>query len=276
MITHGSYLGDKVDIWSTGCILLELVAGHEKFCDVWMTAYDYEVLQDKERFTDVIHDTVEQLPHLLNFSPDLNDFILRFLELSQTKRPSAAQVCTHPWVNPLVEVELVQRAAKLETLSSKSMRQDFADSPTQSLRNMMGVVPVEETETETAEDRQAFIEMIFSNLSERERQHMQQYILQHKNDGPDKHHAQMHLPPIVPSTPSIGNAKKILRKGNEIANANYHHHGHNEPHTPQSQAKASPGDAPYSPFSPQPNRQNSSGPSRSNSISPLPGVSETE
>lgn len=43
MITHGSYYGDKVDIWSVGCILLELVLGHERFCDMWMTAYDYEV-----------------------------------------------------------------------------------------------------------------------------------------------------------------------------------------------------------------------------------------
>ena len=38
MIMHGSYYGDKADVWSIGCILLELVAGHEKFCDIWMTA----------------------------------------------------------------------------------------------------------------------------------------------------------------------------------------------------------------------------------------------
>jgi hypothetical protein len=43
MIMYGKYYGDKADIWSIGCILLELVLGHEKFCDLWMTAYDYEV-----------------------------------------------------------------------------------------------------------------------------------------------------------------------------------------------------------------------------------------
>lgn len=292
MIIHGSYFGDKADVWSTGCILLELVAGHEKFCDVWMTAYDYEVLQDKEKFTETIHDTLEQLPQLLNFSPELNDFILRFLEISQSKRPATAQLCHHPWINSLVEVELAQRNAKMETtlntnahslstkimnphsFSTKSMRQEFADSPSQSLRNLLSPSHLDEAEIETVEERQAFIEMIFSNLSERERKHMQEYILHHKNDGPDKHHAQMHLPPIVPSTPSIGNAKKILRKGNEIANANYH--GHAEFATPQ--AKFSPHDgALASPFSPQPTRHGSgSGPSRSNSISPLPGLSETE
>jgi serine/threonine protein kinase len=30
MVTHGSYLGDQADIWSCGCILLELVLGHKK------------------------------------------------------------------------------------------------------------------------------------------------------------------------------------------------------------------------------------------------------
>jgi serine/threonine protein kinase len=276
MIINGAYYGDKVDVWSTGCILLELVAGHEKFCDLWMTAYDYEVLQDKEKFTETIHDTVEQLPELLHFSAELNDFILKFLELSQSKRPTTAHLCVHPWVRSLVETELSQRAVKLDSVSTKSMRQEFADSPSQSMRNMMSPTPtqLDDNDVDTAEERHAFIEMVFANLSDRERKHMQEYIMHHKDDGPDKHHAQMHLPPIVPSTPSIGNAKKILRKGNELANANYSQHSHAE-FSPQ--AKFSPHDSgAVSPFSPQANRQNSGGPSRSNSISPLPGVSEHE
>jgi serine/threonine protein kinase len=276
MIIHGSYYGDKADVWSTGCILLELVAGHEKFCDVWMTAYDYEVLQDKEKFTETIHDTVEQLPQLLNFSEELNDFILKFLELSMSKRPSTAHLCSHPWVKSLVETELQQRAYRLEALSAKSMMRDsFTDSPVQSMKNMTSTsstVFEDHDDHATPEERQAIIEAIFSNLSERERKHMQMYIKHHQNDGPDQHHAQMHLPPIIPSTPSIGAAKKILRKGNELANANYSHHPHAEFLSPQ--AKYSPADAPFSPQG----RQSSNGGinSRSNSISPLPGVSETE
>jgi len=45
MILHGAYHGDKADLWSVGCIMLELIMGHEQFCDVWMTSYDYDVLQ---------------------------------------------------------------------------------------------------------------------------------------------------------------------------------------------------------------------------------------
>lgn len=78
----------------------------------------------------------------------------------------------------------------------------------------------------------------------------------------------MHLPPIVPSTPSIGNAKKILRKGNEIANANYSM----DMHSPQPARQMAAFSPDYSPLTPVRMPAHS----RSNSISPLPGVSENE
>lgn len=32
------------------CILLELSVGHDLFCDEWMQAYDYDLMQDARRF----------------------------------------------------------------------------------------------------------------------------------------------------------------------------------------------------------------------------------
>ena len=61
MILNGHYMGDRADIWSVGCILLELILGHELFCDLWMTAYDYDVLQDKARFKDNISISTKSL-----------------------------------------------------------------------------------------------------------------------------------------------------------------------------------------------------------------------
>ena len=81
MISKGSYFGDKADVWSIGCILLELILGHEKFCDVWMCAYDYDLLQDKERFSEAIKKAVDSLPDILTFSENLNDFVTSILKL---------------------------------------------------------------------------------------------------------------------------------------------------------------------------------------------------
>ena len=106
MICHGSYYGDKADVWSTGCILLELVLGHERFCDAWMAAYDYDFLQDRSKFTAEIKSAVERLPEALNFSEDLNDFILRFLRLRSTDRPHTHSLCLHKWLDGAIESEL--------------------------------------------------------------------------------------------------------------------------------------------------------------------------
>merc|ERR1711871_121734 len=61
MITQSSYYGDQADIWSIGCVILELVLGHEMFCDNWMSAYDYEVLQDKLSFINAIKNSLRTL-----------------------------------------------------------------------------------------------------------------------------------------------------------------------------------------------------------------------
>ena len=68
MIIAGKYHGDKADIWSVGCILLEMLFGHRKFIDIWMQAYDYEVLQDKAMFTEEIQLACASLSKHLNFS----------------------------------------------------------------------------------------------------------------------------------------------------------------------------------------------------------------
>ena len=41
MITQETYNGKHVDIWSVGCILLEMILGHSRFNQgSWMKAYD--------------------------------------------------------------------------------------------------------------------------------------------------------------------------------------------------------------------------------------------
>ena len=41
----GAYTA-AVDVWSVGCILLEMMLGHARFGRVWMPAYKYDTLHD--------------------------------------------------------------------------------------------------------------------------------------------------------------------------------------------------------------------------------------
>lgn len=52
MITAKTYNGFKADVWSLGCILLELVVGHENFAQLWMSVYDVNVLSDADVFVE--------------------------------------------------------------------------------------------------------------------------------------------------------------------------------------------------------------------------------
>ena len=65
MITLGRYDGRRADVWSLGCILLELVLGHEQFYAVWMSAYDHEVIQSPQRFGERIRDATRATTALL-------------------------------------------------------------------------------------------------------------------------------------------------------------------------------------------------------------------
>ena len=223
MIIHGTYFGDKVDVWSIGCILLELILGHEKFCDVWMASYDYEVLQEKASFTLSIEDTLRRLPRALNFSPELNDFTLRLLQLKSSKRPTIRSIGAHPWLEGLLDQELAAlRAAKLAISDTVSPQR--ATSPTDSV-DMRGIQrslsqsshspnPFSLTggngqEGDGRVDTEA-LKRAFQNLSEKERKQMEEYILRHRTDAPD--HNGKHLPPIEPPTPSIIHARKILNR----------------------------------------------------------------
>lgn len=218
MIIHGCYFGDKADVWSLGCILMELIMGHQKFCDVWMTAYDYDILQDKEQFISTISETVEHLPDFLNFSSELNEFVMRFLELRSSRRQSVRSLASHPWLEGFLAEEL-SAFTLAKALSSQGTT--LATSPSNSflldsdVSSKMGSVSRE------------IIDAAYSNVSDKERKQMEVYYQQHKAENAQDE--VMHLPPITPSTPSIIKAKKILRKGNELANTNYginHHMQH--------------------------------------------------
>lgn len=209
MIIHGSYFGDKADVWSVGCILLELVLGHERFCELWMTAYDYEVLHDKGLFTQTIAETVGSLPDHLTFSEELNDFILRFVELRSSRRSNMKALASHGWLQGRLLEDIMAGANGLRTSKILADGTTFTPPTLSPSPSFYASTPVS----------QEAINAAYSNVSDRERKVLEEIISAHQQEDGEQ---LMHLPPITPATPNIGAAKKILRKGNELANSVSH------------------------------------------------------
>lgn len=220
MIITGTYEGDKADVWSIGCILLELLFGHRRcvrwncsclylslclhvtavdaeqrrrildcltsaswhyapplftkerpsthfsrFIDVWMSAYDYEVLQSKDVFTKDIKDTVDELPKSLTFSPPLNDFITQLLILNPKNRPKIRDICMHPWLDGAFEGVLVPKSTGKHKLKKRPSITD-AVSQSDSALNIGGKSKVPpKGEEGSKEDTQPFTQMAFDDLS---------------------------------------------------------------------------------------------------------------
>ena len=100
MLLNESYSGNKADIWSVGCILLEMILDREKFSYIWMSAYDKKSLssRNKENFRSSIEDALHILPNLVDLADDLKDFILKILNLNPSERPSSEELLNHPWL----------------------------------------------------------------------------------------------------------------------------------------------------------------------------------
>mmetsp|Transcript_1869 Transcript_1869/g.2969 ORF Transcript_1869/g.2969 Transcript_1869/m.2969 type:complete len:521 (-) Transcript_1869:117-1679(-) len=180
MFTRGSYYGDKIDVWSTGCILLELTLGHERFYDIWMHCYDMEVMRDKEKFSEIIQNSTNSLQEFLPFSEDLKKFIVAILQVDDSTRPTAQGMCSLPWMG-----------GRFADLISSSLTSAHPSDSGANIPNGPGTSPYKKV-LKTAQVSKA-------------RQ-------KHSNKVGD-----VSLPPIEPATPSVGKARKIMRQGDQLA-----------------------------------------------------------
>ena len=81
----GKYNGLLVDVWSIGCIMLELSLGHDIFCKSWMSAYDFDIIQRPSAFEDAIENAVSRL-NLGCMSVEMADFVKQVLVIDPSQR----------------------------------------------------------------------------------------------------------------------------------------------------------------------------------------------
>lgn len=97
MLIKKSYNGNLADIWSIGAIMLEMLVGHKTFEKIWMTAYDYDILQDSFLFETSMTTARNNLIHHLPYSEDLADLILNLLTIEPSDRITLSNIKTHKW-----------------------------------------------------------------------------------------------------------------------------------------------------------------------------------
>jgi serine/threonine protein kinase len=94
--------GTASDIWSVGCTVVELLTGSPPYFDLGTMSALFNIVED------------EHPPLPPNISSELTDFLLKCFQKDPTKRPTAEQLLSHPWI--------VKHMKKGETLNLQQVK----------------------------------------------------------------------------------------------------------------------------------------------------------
>jgi serine/threonine protein kinase len=144
MILQDSYQGEKVDIWSIGCIFLELILGHDIFCDRWVPAYNHAIIRDRSSFATSMKTAIQRLPSLISssYSYEFTTIILQILRVNPCERPSIFELSqldyvkeSSPPMNKSIQVSASVTTMKMNLLPLATLSTDNSSSSMDSLRS---------------------------------------------------------------------------------------------------------------------------------------------
>jgi len=116
ILSSDRYNGFKVDTWSIGCILLEMVIGSQNFCTTWMPAYE-SAYADQNNFRTSIAEALEMITEWLPGEEDVTDFLRKTLTMDPAHRWQADELSKHPW---LQDFKTIERKARSPTSKKSS------------------------------------------------------------------------------------------------------------------------------------------------------------
>ncbi|CCE61773.1 hypothetical protein TPHA_0B01010 [Tetrapisispora phaffii CBS 4417] len=82
---------EKIDIWSTGCVIIEMYTGRHPFPE----------LSQMQTIFKIGTNTAPELPSWA--SPNSVDFLKKTFEINYEKRPSAVELLLHPWLDARIK-----------------------------------------------------------------------------------------------------------------------------------------------------------------------------
>jgi serine/threonine protein kinase len=186
IVTTKRHDGKMADIWSVGCILLELTLGHEYFNKMWMVAYDYNLLSKPTMFQGQITESVATVLVTIKrevTEPDLYGLAKCLLCLMPIERKPASDLVDHPWVVAESPVKRARDACPAGGASAGD-------------RGIEGNVLPRNLHVDTSRGKE------FTNMSAKARS---------KFEGDERA-----LPPLEPDTPKLPTARKSVEIGKGI------------------------------------------------------------
>jgi serine/threonine protein kinase len=231
IIGGGEYSGFAADVWSVGCIMLELTRGHDEFCRHWMTSYDYDILQEEHKFEEALREAVSKIEQRVDNckkNEEMNAFQKNLIKINPDLRYGASEMLKDSWlqISPT-------DSAELENMEKKEVCGDSAEPS----KSSMDINPdsLESSRSEETKSLRGKRSMFRNSFSSRARKHFagtnkkgDKVILNDdihlssidvkKGDEEKrlKDHIEIRLPPIEPETPSFRTARRTIIESDKI------------------------------------------------------------
>jgi len=148
ILLDGSYDGRAADVWSLGCVMLEMLLGHAAFSQVWCPPYDQ--LKNDDKFRSAIHVAVQEVKAgCTECAPSPLYLLLdKILELQPYRRMSIEDVCQMEYF------DLMQTSpnghTKMLRMTYDKMRRSFGPggSPTKPLQRRQRITRISQNPRE--------------------------------------------------------------------------------------------------------------------------------
>ncbi|OQS04418.1 kinase [Thraustotheca clavata] len=128
ILLQETYDGFKADVWSLGCILLELVLGNAFFLSIWMSAYQLEVLGDRALFRHMMQQNLENVvkaldnPSMHLYSKNIKMLLIKMLVESAKDRMSITEVYEHATFDAHRRKRVVHKSSTEKSYQESSNR----------------------------------------------------------------------------------------------------------------------------------------------------------
>jgi serine/threonine protein kinase len=114
MVLNTQFEGREADMWSLGCILLEITLG---FTKEWIECYE-RVESDPERFRHGIESALREVcVDRYPLHEKLIDLIHSCLSMDASKRSDSARALAHPWVNDITLSDLASCRSRADDVT---------------------------------------------------------------------------------------------------------------------------------------------------------------
>ena len=211
------YNGFAADVWSVGCIMLELTRGHDEFCRLWMASYDYDILQEESKFEDSLRQAVLNIELYAESSgeKDMVAFLKNLLLIKPESRLTTSEMLNHEWLNP-----------GDESADDSSYNVDDPNDSTDISENAMDLSAAETVVEEKTPTSRGKRNIFRDSFSSRARKHFagtnekgDKVVLNDQSSscrGYPHCKVEIRLPPIEPDTLSFSTARRNIIESEKI------------------------------------------------------------